>query len=67
MSAHRRSTGRGGWSPGRPRLVHDPARLSIEIERPVMVWLKQTAAERGLSMSQLVRETLRARAQEGEA
>ena len=67
MGTHRRHTGRGGWSPGRPRLVHDPARLSIEIERPVMDWLKKTASERGLSMAQLVRETLRARALEGGA
>ena len=67
MASHRRHTGRGGWSPGRPRLVHDPVQLSIKVERPVMDWLKKTAAGRGLSMAQLVRELLRARALEGGA
>jgi hypothetical protein len=58
--AHR---GGGSRSAGRPRLVHNPVQLSLAVERADMVALKNIASERGIPLSQLVRETLRAKAQ----
>ena len=47
------------------RLVHDPVQLSIAVERSDMKALKYVAWKQRVSVAQLVRETLRTRAQEG--
>ena len=62
--AHR---GGGSRSAGRPRLVHDPVQLSIAVERSDMKALKYLAWKGRVSLAQLVRETLRTRAHQGES
>ena len=58
-----RHTHRGGGTSGvvRPRLIRDPVQLSLAVERSDINALKNVASERGIPLSQLVRETLRAK------
>lgn len=44
---------------GRPRVVRDPVRLTIDFEKDDVTRLTERAEDRGISVAQLVREAVR--------
>ena len=56
-------TARGGRreGAGRKRIVLDPVRLSLDVERADIAALKKIAEKKGVSLAELVRETLKRR------
>ena len=62
VSTRRRRGSWGGSRPGagRPQVVQDPVRLSIDHEREDAEALRQLAENRGTSVAELVRAAVRA-------
>jgi hypothetical protein len=56
----KKGKGRGGFRPGagRPRVVQDPERIAIDLERPELEALRDLAAERETSVADLVRRAV---------
>ncbi len=46
---------------GRKRMVQDPVRLSLDVERADISALKEISNRKGVSLAELVRETLKRR------
>ena len=57
MAARKKKGKRGGARPGagRPPVVHDPVRFTLDFERPDFEALDRIAEEKGQSMASLVR------------
>ena len=60
VTTPKKPTGRGGARPGagRPRMVNDPERIAVDLEREDLDRLRQLAAERETSMAELVRRAV---------
>ncbi len=56
----RKKLGHGGPRPGagRKRVVQEPERIAVDMERPQVDRMRQLAAERGVSFAALVREAV---------
>ena len=60
MAARKSKGKRGGARPGagRPPVVHDPVRFTLDLERPDFEALEEIADQRGRSIASLVREAV---------
>lgn len=56
--AGKKTKAEGHRSPGRPRVVEDPVRLSVDYERQDIEALEEIARERGVSVATLVRKAV---------
>ena len=52
--------GRGGARPGagRKRIVQDPERIAVDLEKPDLNALRDIAADRGTSVAELIRRAV---------
>jgi len=57
MPRKRSSSGRGGWreGAGRKRVVQDPERIAVDLERPDLDALRAIGVERETSVANLIR------------
>ena len=60
VAARTRKSGWGGSRPGagRPRVVKDPERVAVDLEKPQFDLLREIAEERGDSVASLIREAV---------
>ena len=60
VASRQRRTGRGGARPGagRKRIVQDPERIAVDLEKPDLDALRGLAADRGTSIAELVRRAI---------
>jgi len=60
MAGPARKSGRGGARPGagRKRIVQDPERIAVDLERPDLNALRKLAADRGTSVANLIRRAV---------
>ena len=61
MAVKKTQSGRGGARPGagRPRVVSDPERIAVDLERADLDGLRVLAAKRGTSVADLIRRAVR--------
>ena len=55
-----KKSGRGGARPGagRKRIVQDPERIAVDLEKPQLDALRELADERGTSVADLIRRSV---------
>ena len=60
VAQRRRRTGRGGARPGagRKRLVQDPERIAVDLEKPDLNALRALGKRRGVSVANLIRRSV---------
>ena len=60
MAASRKKSGRGGARPGagRKRIVQDPERIAVDLEKPDLDALRALAEERKTSVADLIRRAV---------
>ena len=60
LVAPRKPSGRGGARPGagRKRIVHQPERIAVDLEKPDLDALRDLAEERGTSVADLIRRAV---------
>ena len=60
MAVKKKLTGRGGPRPGsgRPRIVRDPERIAVDLEKPDLDALRSLARDRGTSVANLIRRAV---------
>ena len=56
----KKGTGRGGFRPGagRPRIVEDPERIAVDLERGDLDALRDLASDRETSVADLIRRAV---------
>lgn len=60
VAARERKTGWGGARPGagRPRVVQEPERVAVDLEKPDLIALQALAERRGTSLADLIRRAV---------
>ena len=60
MPIRKTSSGRGGARPGagRPRIVREPERIAVDLEKPQLDALRELASARETSVADLIRRSV---------